>query len=90
MDCHIHGCGNQDAHRRNEQAVDRIGLGLGELNDARENGRHSHAVHVIAPDHPLQFVEDQDQAVGQQDLIQVIPLVEKRDREALDDPAEHQ
>ena len=43
---------------------------------------------VVAEERPLQLVEEQDQAIGEQDLGEVVAAIESRDGEALHRPAE--
>ncbi|MNE49104.1 hypothetical protein D3C80_1436020 [compost metagenome] len=45
-------------------------------------------MHVVAPEDALQGVEHQDQAEGQQHLVEVVALVQRLHQEALDQHAE--
>ena len=51
-------------------AVDGIGKRIGQRNPMRIEGPgDTDSMHVIAPDHAAQFLDDEDQPVGQQDLL---------------------
>jgi hypothetical protein len=68
--------GEHDAHRRDGQAIDRIAHHLGEL-DRGARGRPGWRRHARRrPPAGCALLEDQDQAVGQQHLFEVVALVE--------------
>ena len=56
--------------------------------DADERRRHRDAVHVVAPDDAAQLLGDQDQAVGEQHLVEVVAPVEPADQQPLEQHAD--
>ncbi len=46
-------------------------------------------MHVVAPDHAAQLLEDQDQAVGEQHLVEVVAFIEAADHQPFQCHAEY-
>ena len=78
-----------DAHRRHEQPVHRVGERIGERQRPVKDVGHVDAVHVVADDEAAQFLEHQDQAVGQQHLLQVVALVQVAEQRPFENDAQH-
>ena len=75
--------GDDQANSGDEQTVDRIGKRFGERDRKIEQRRHRHAVDFIAEKNAAQFFEDQDQAEGEQHLIEMIALVKPAENRRL-------
>ena len=73
---------------RGEDAIRRPLLRRAERNPERQHRRGVDAVHVVAEQRALQFVEEQHQPVGEQHLREMIALVQARDRQPLDHQTE--
>ena len=73
--------GQQQANHRHEQAVGRVGEGVGQWQRPVQRLGDVHAVNVVAPQQRTQLFEHVDQAEGQQHLIQVVALVEMAEQQ---------
>src|SRR3546814_6418489 len=68
---------SQQAHNGNEQAIYRVGHDIAQLYGACEPVGRGYDVHIVADRQAAQFFEHQDQAVGHEDLLQIIAVVQK-------------
>ena len=84
----IHAESEHDAHAGNPQPVHRIGQRLGQADRRGQERGHRHAVHVVTPDDTAQLLGHQDQAVGEQHLVEVVAAVEPADQQPLEQHAD--